>query len=176
MAQMLLPVLMLAGTGMSVFGQLQQGKAQEKAAKYEAQQMDANAKQVEASGQHAAIEQRRQSELLQSRAQAVAGATGFGMVDPDVLKIIGGITEEGERAFQSELFNSRSQANQMKAQAGATRYEGAQVRRATRIGAAATALSGVADAASGYKFFGQSNPGLSMTDLTKPGGRSTGFN
>ena len=164
---------MLAGTALSTIGTLQQGKAQQQAAEFESKQMEANAKSVEASGQHAAIARRRETDILLSRAQATAGATGFGAVDPDVLKIIGGITEEGERAFQGEIFESKTQAGQMRAQAGATRYEGAQIRRGSQIGAAATALSGAADAGA-MAYFGQSQ-GFNPNDIFRPGGRSSGF-
>lgn len=178
MAQMaLMPILMaglsLAGTAMSTVGSIRQGQAQQQAAEFEARQMDVSAKGVEAAGQHAAIERRRQSELLQSRAQAAAGASGFGAVDPDVLRIIGGITEEGERGFQAELFNAQQQATGMRSQAIATRFEGREAVKAGQTRAISTALSGAADAASIYKF-GQSEP-FGTSDVVKPGGRSTGF-
>lgn len=173
MAQMILPIMALAGTAMSAYGSIQQGKAQQEAANFEAAQMEQNAKAVTASGQQGALEQRRQTDIILSRAQAAAGASGFGSVDPDVLKIIGGITETGERNFQTELFNAGTQANQMKAQAGATRYEGEQTRRASQIQAGATVLSGAADAGMMYKF-GQSQP-FNENDAFRSGGRSTGF-
>lgn len=178
MAQMaILPALMaglsLAGTAVSTVGAIRQGQAQQQAAEFEARQMDVSAKAVEAAGQHAALERRRQSELLQSRAQAVAGASGFGAVDPDVLKIIGGITEEGERSFQTELYNAQQQAMGIRNQAVATRFEGQEARRGGQIRAVSTALSGAADAGSIYAF-GQSQP-FGAVDVFRSGGRSTGM-
>lgn len=162
------------GTAISAYGSLQQGKAAQQQANFEAAQMDANAKQVDAAGQRAALDRARETDVLLSRAQAAAGASGFGSVDPDVLNIIGGITEVGEKNKQAELYNSGSQSTAMRTQATATRYTGAQTRRASTISAASTILSGAADAgAMGY--FGQSQ-GFNPNDIFKQGGRSTGFN
>lgn len=172
MAQMILPALMLGGTALSAIGTMQQGKAQKRMAEFEAKQMEANAKKVEAAGAQDAIEKRRQTELMLSRAQAAAGATGFSAVSPDVLSILGGISQEGDRAFQTELFNSRDQANQMRAQAGATRYSGAIAKKASTVSALATGISGAADA--GGLYFGQSTK-FGFGDMFRAGGRKTGF-
>lgn len=156
----ILPIAMavtsLAGTAMGAVGTIRQGQQQKLNADYEALQMEKNAKQVEASGQQAALEKRRQYDILQSRALAIAGASGAGALDPDVLNIIGGLNAEGERAFGAELYNARSNVNAMDSQAAATRYQGQQSQTAGYVRGAATALSGVADAA-GMTYFGQTN-------------------
>lgn len=176
MAQMVIPAIMLAGTAMSAYGSIQQGRAQNQAAKYEAQQMETNATATDAAGQHAALEKRRQQEILISRAQATAGASGFGAVDPDVLKVIGGITEEGERGFQTERYNAYSQSMAQRNQAVATRFEGKEAKRASRIQAGATVLSGIADAATvGFSKFGQT-PSTGTEGVKQGSKSSTGFN
>lgn len=146
----------LAGTAMSAVGSIRQGQQQKLNADYEALQMEKNAKQVEAAGQQAALEKRRQYDILQSRALAIAGASGAGALDPDVLNIIGGLNVEGERAMGTELYNARSNANAMTSQAAATRYQGQQAQTAGYVRGAATALSGIADAA-GMTYFGQTS-------------------
>lgn len=168
-----LAVAGLAGAGLSAYGSIQQGKAAEKAAQFEAAQMESRAKEQEAAGQHAALERRRQTELLASRALAVAGASGAGTVDPDVIKIISGLQVEGERGFQTELYNARSGAEQLRSQAGATRYEGAQAKRAGTIRGVSTLLSGAADAA---MYFGQPRSrATTQADILRTEQRYGGF-
>lgn len=156
----ILPAVMagvsLAGTALGAMGAIRQGQQQKLSAEYEALQMRKNAKQAEAAGHHAALEKRRQYDILQSRALAVAGASGAGALDPTVLNMIAGLNAEGERAFGTELYNARSDSNAMTAQANATEYQGQQSERAGYIRGAATALSGIADAA-GMTYFGQTN-------------------
>ena len=92
--------------------------------------LEENAKQTTAAGHHQAREYRRRSDLAMSRALAVAGASGAGVVDPSVLNIIGGIAGEGERGAETLMFNAGSDARFMGTQATATRFSGKQVRRA----------------------------------------------
>ncbi len=161
----------IGGTALSVMGSLKQAKAQKKQAaaqnelaKFQAAQLEQQATQTQAAGQYAALEQKRQAELLQSRALAIAGASGAGTVDPTVLDIIGGIAKEGERAVQTETYNAESQAAAERLQAKATRYEGYNALQAGKIAAKgsklqafSTALSGLADAGS-MAYFGMSTP------------------
>jgi len=149
--------LSAGGTALSVMGSLKQAKEQNKLAKFQAKQLEQQAGQTEAAGQYAALEQRRQAEILQSRALAIAGASGGGTLDPTVLKVISGLAVEGERAVQSEIYNSKSQAQAQRLQATSTRYEGYQAKKAGTIKAFSTALSGLADAG-GMASFGMSKP------------------
>lgn len=151
-----LAAVSLAGTAMGAMGSIRQGQQQKLNADYEALQLTKNAKQTEAAGQQAALEKRRQYDILQSRALAIAGASGAGALDPDVLNIIGGLNAEGERAFGTELYNARSNAGAMESQAAATRYQGQQSETAGYTRGAATALSGMADVA-GMTYFGQTS-------------------
>lgn len=140
MASMLLP---MAGGLLSAGGNLQVGRAQAQEANFEASQLDQNAGQTEAAGQRASAEAIRDSEMAQSHALAVAGASGAGAMDPGVLRIISGLAGEGARAAQTEEYNARSNAEKMRTQAKATRYQGSQTVKASKIQAAATILGGV---------------------------------
>ena len=151
-----LAAVSLAGTAIGTVGAIRQGQQQKLNADYEALQLEKNAKQTEAAGQQAALEKRRQFSIMQSRALAIAGASGAGALDPDVLNIIGGLNMEGERAYGTELYNARSNAGMMTSQAAAARYQGQQAQTAGYVRGAATALSGIADAA-GMTYFGQSS-------------------
>lgn len=168
----------LAGTAMSTFGAIREGQAANAAAKFEAQQLEQRAKEQEAAGQLSALEERRKSNILQSRALAVAGASGGGALDPNVLNIVSGLAGEGEQAFQSELFNARSRAGTLEAQAAGRRFEGKQAKTAGLIKGVSTAFSGLSSAAmGGASFFGGTKPvgdapALGFDDFVTAGNRN----
>ena len=140
----------IVGSMVSARGITNAGSAQNQAANFEANQLEINAGQVQAASHRDAMDQMRQSELLQSRALAVAGASGGGAMDPTVLRIIGGIAREGKLASETKLFNGLSEANAMRTQAGATRYQGSQIESASKTQALATMMSGVGYGAGNY--------------------------
>ena len=143
----------IGGSLLSAFGSLEKGKEQYKAAKYQAAQLQSNANQAEGSGQRDAIAQLRQSDLLQSRALAVAGASGAGAVDPTVLRIISGIAGEGQLAANTAMYNANEAARGMRNQAAAGLYEAKQAKKASMITALSTVLSGAGSAGmAGSKF------------------------
>lgn len=154
----------MGGSLLSAFGSLTQGREQYAAAQYQAKQLYQNAGQAEAAGQREAAVQIRQSELLQSRALAVAGASGAGTVDPTVLRIISGLAGEGQLAANTAMYNAGEAARGMRNQAAAGIFEGKQAKKASKVAALATVLSGAGNAAmAGSRFnnsgwFGMSGP------------------
>lgn len=145
-------VASLASGALTAVGAIRQGQAADAAARFEARQLDARAKEAEAAGQQAALERRRQAEVLKSRAIAVAGASGTGVLDPDVINIVSGISAVGEQNFQAELAQARGQAELQRSQAEGRRFEGREARQAGIMRGAATALGTLADTG---MFFGQ---------------------
>lgn len=145
------------GTGAQVAGKLQSGRAardvgvaQQKAAEFEAQQLEQNAGQAQAASQRSAIEELRKSMALQSRAIAVAAASGGGALDPTVMALVAGLSKEGQLAAETQIYGGDERARSMRNQAKASRYEGAQraeagriAERASKISAGSTILSGV---------------------------------
>lgn len=79
------------------------------------QQLEYSAGQSEAAGQHEAEAKRRKADLMLSRAQAVAAASGGGPLDES---LFAGIVGEGEREAGYSLYQSREQA-------AGSRYRGA---------------------------------------------------
>ena len=140
----------IVGSMMAAKGLKQAGDAKNQEAIFEGAQLDQNAGQVEAASHRAAMDQDRQSQMLQSRALAVAGASGAGAMDPTVLRIIGGIAKEGALASEMELYNGKSQAQAMRLQADATRYQGSQTAKAARTTGFATMLSGFGQGIGNY--------------------------
>jgi hypothetical protein len=137
---------LIGSTVLSAGGQIMQGNAAAKSAKFSAKQMDRNAIAAEAESQRAAIEERRKSDVLQSRARAVAAAGGGTTTGIGVQDVIADIENIGEYNALSALFEGSTQAQGLRTQADATRYEGKQAKRASRIGALSTVLSGGAKA------------------------------
>ena len=84
---------------------------------------------------------------MQSRALAVAGASGAGATDPTVLRLISGIAGEGALAAQTAMFNANEQARGMRNQANSTKFEGKQAKSASKMKAISTVLSGAGSAA-----------------------------
>jgi hypothetical protein len=88
------------------------------------------------------MEERRRARLAESRALAVAGASGAGASDPTVLDIMGGIAEEGEYRALNALYTGEDRARGMEGNAAARRFEADQARRAGRAEARSTLLGG----------------------------------
>jgi len=160
----------IVGNGMQMGAKLNYGDAQRSAADYEAAQLEQNAGQQAASAQRSAMEDRRQAQIAQSRALAVAAASGGGASDPTVINIISRLSAEGTYRSMSDLYEGREKARQMQEQAAASRYSGQRAQQAARLSAAATAVQEVArrsvsktaisGASSLYsKYAMQSNPG-----------------
>lgn len=123
-----------------------QGKAQQEADYLAAAQMEQNAGQDQAAGQRNAQNAQRQSELIQSRALAVAGASGAGMSDPTIVKIMGDLAKEGQLAVDTQLYQGDEAARQGRFAAKVKRYEGDQARKGLNIAANSAIATGNARA------------------------------
>lgn len=110
-----------------------QGIAQQFAAEFSAEQMEQQAGVALAASQQAANEERRMSAVLQSRALAVAGASGAGASDPTMLRIVGSIAEEGELAAQTRKYEGTEAARSLRIQAELARYEGRMAREGLQV-------------------------------------------
>lgn len=89
---------------------------------FKQQQDTVNAGQAIAAGQMDAAEQKRQGQLIQSRAQALAAASGGGAVDPSVVHIIS--HNAGEIALRANiaLYKGEEQARMLRMQAASEGY------------------------------------------------------
>lgn len=156
-----------ASTVMSVAGGVQaskaakrQGKADQAAAEYEAEQNRVNAIQAVASAQRAAMEERRQGELVQSRAIALMAASGGGVSDPGNVVLLS--RNAGEIAYRSAvaLYEGEDRARSMNMSAESATYSGAMARRAGNDRARAYQTKAFGDLLSGgnslYQRYGAS--------------------
>jgi hypothetical protein len=123
----------IAGAGllMSYSGQQKAGKAEAKRgqglsqiAEFEAQQMEQNAITEIATSQRLAGEERRRADITESRALALAAASGGGASDPTVVKIISELAGEGSYRSAIALYEGEERARQMRIGAQARRIEG----------------------------------------------------
>lgn len=142
--------MMVASTALTAVGQHQAGVAQQKAANYQAAQADQAAMQSRAASQRGAAEELRKSRIIQGNALAAAGASGGGLNDPDVVKIVGDIAGEGKYRAMSSIFEGENQGNNYENQAAGLRMEGKSARRAGTISALGTMASGASSLYSKY--------------------------
>ncbi len=146
----------IVGTALSFAGQRKAAKAERAAAEtrqrvanIEAAHMDQQAGLTVASAQRQMLEERRQATLLESRAQAVAAASGAGASDKTVLDIISGIASEGAYRSSIALYEGKERARQLHLGAE-LRREGGEIAadygrataRAHEIGAVGTLFTG----------------------------------
>lgn len=121
------------------------GKA---ATEFAAQQYAVNAGQAIAASQRDAVEERRTSTLLESRARAVAAASGAGAHDPSVANIVGRIRGEGAYRAATMLYAGEDKARVLRLQAAAKRYEGLTIEEAGALNAEEHLAAGEAKATS----------------------------
>lgn len=136
------PYISAAGTILSTVGTISAGRAEDKAAKFQAAQMQQQAGQERAAGQREAIDERRKARLAESRALAVSAASGAGASDPTVLDIMGDLESEGEYRALTALYNGEERARGLESGAAAKRFEGATAKRAGYMKGGATILGG----------------------------------
>jgi hypothetical protein len=142
--------LTAAGTVMSAGGQIRQGRQAQAAADYEAAQLEQNAGQQIASSQRAALSDEQQARLAQSRALAVAAASGGGASDPTIVGILSRLNGEGTYRSMVDLYQGQERARQLNDQAAATRYQGEVAASNAKWAAASTLVSGSSSMYSKY--------------------------
>ena len=122
------PAAMIVGTVLSYSSSRKASKAAEQegahrqaAANIEAAHMEQQATLSIAAAQRQMLDERRQARLLQSRALAVAGASGAGAGDKTVVDIIGDIGAEGAYRQSVALYEGLERSRELRV--------GAQIRR-----------------------------------------------
>jgi hypothetical protein len=140
-AQAIPLVLAVAGTALSAGGTIIGTQAEGRELNLQAGQLDAAAGRERASSQRSAMEERRQARLANSRALALAAASGGGADDPSVVNAMAGIEGEGEYRALTSLYNGEEAALGMEADAAARRRGAKSVKAAGLIKAGGTILN-----------------------------------
>lgn len=114
-------------------------KARKAAAEFEAQQLEQNASQSLAAAQRQAAETQRTGTYTESRARALAAASGGSATDPTVISNIAALA--GETAYRKslDLYQGEERARQLRLSAAATRMTG-DIGAAASIGQGQAAL------------------------------------
>lgn len=174
----------VGGTVLSLMGGLDQADQMRKTAAQNAEntriaaeaskvQTDYAAGQADAAGQHEAEAKRRKAELMLSRAQAVAAASGGGPLDESLMS---GILGEGETAAGYSLYESSERAKGLRYRGQVGAYEAnakgrSEIESANRQ-ADATIMGGIGRA--GTSLFGRFDPD-GMPTVESLGGRTGGY-
>jgi len=148
-------ILGIAGAAQSAKGARDEAKARRDAANFEADQLDMQAGQQQAASQRVAADQTRMAKFAESRAQALAAASGADASGRTVTDVIGRIAQEG--AYRSALatYEGDAEARQMRLRAAANRFSGNMIYKAGETMASAHLLSG---ASSLYAKYGRNLP------------------
>ena len=147
----------IAGTAMTVAGQRAQARSEAQFRAQQATMKEVEAKQLEtraiqdvAVAQRSAQEEQRRSRIIQSRALALAAASGGSASDPTVVNIISDLAGEGAYRSAVAMYEGEDQARTDRMAAAAARYEGAgltqsaqSVQRSANYATAGTVFSSV---------------------------------
>lgn len=154
-------------------------KQSKSAAKFEAGQYIQQAGQERATAQRQSIEERRAARLAESRAIAVAAASGGGASDPTVTKIVGNLAAQGEYNALSALYTGEEAARGLETAAMGSLYEGNNAASSYRIkGSAyrsAARNTAIGTALDGIGSFFEKYGGSTLTDYSTPAFREPGF-
>jgi hypothetical protein len=138
----------LIGALITGIGTVASGVASDRAARQDALNMEAAGKEEVAASQRDAIAKRREGQLINSRAQAIAAASGAGAGTdaPTIVQLMGKTAGEAEYNAQSALFGGFSRQSGLKQGAAARRAEG----KASLLG---SIFSGFGTVAKGYSSY-----------------------
>lgn len=159
-----------AGTLIEMWGNLEAGRTARihgerlrAAAEFDAWQAERQGGVAIAISQRQAVEEHRQANLVASRALAVAAASGGGVSDPTIVRIIANARGEGTYRANVALYEGEARARQLRFEAITGRITGYGLEAEGAARSQAYALNalgvGVKGAASLYAKYGQNGPG-----------------
>lgn len=137
---------MVAGTAMQAYGQYQAGKDAKKAADYNAQIMERNAKAAEEKAAYEAEAEASRLRRVIGSQRAAAGASGYQMTG-SILDLQEDTTIQGTMEQMAILYGGQLQKQNFEAEAAGSRFQGQAAYRQGVTGAMGTLLSGGAQSA-----------------------------
>jgi len=168
------------GAALEAFYARREAERRRAAARIEANALNVQAGQVVAESQRDVLDVRRVTQLAESRALALAAASGGGATAPTVVKIISRIAGEGAYNAARALYAGEEKARQLKLQALIRDYEGEQAFEAGEDAALMSEYRGKAGSAA-RRFSGQAQAamtrfgGMSQAQMARLKGEA-GFN
>lgn len=133
------------GTAASVAGTIGAGVAAKNEANYEAAQMEIKGAEERAAGQRDAMQKRTEGQLVMSRQQALAAASGAGAGSdaPTIVRMMTDTAAESEYSAQSSMYGGLSRATGLMDSARGRRASG----KASFLG---SVIGGFGQAAGGF--------------------------
>lgn len=141
-------VVGLGGTLLSAKAGLDQASYQAAVDRANAVALGAKANEDASAGERAAITQSRKTELVLSRARALAAASGTDATSPDILKTEADIAGQGAYNAQSALYEGLARSRSDTYQADIDLFRARETARAAPIAAGGTILAGLSNLAS----------------------------
>lgn len=135
---------MAVGTGVSVYGQVQAGRAQRKVANYNARVQEIAARDAEHRGRIEEGKQREGTARLLAAQRARLAAGGVDIDSGSALELLTGTAEVGEMDALTIRSNAAREVWGLRTGAGLTRAEGQHAYTAGVLGGISTAASGAA--------------------------------
>lgn len=151
MAHIAIPAMMVGSSILSAKGQYDAGKAKEDAAKKEAAILDQNADAEYAKGTREAYDLARQTRIMMSDARAQQAGSGGTTTDPEAIRQLAEIQRDGEFNVMDAMFAGKVKKQDLEYQADVRRHEGKLAKKAAKVAAISTLLSGASSAFMGYK-------------------------
>ena len=138
----------IAGSAMTAYGQIQQGRAAEKAAEYNAEVANIQAKDAINRGNIEAEKQSLKAQQVAGAQRAAMGASGAQVDSGSFADILLDTATTGEKDAQTIRTNAMRQAWGLESQAEIDLYQGKQAKVASQYAAAGTLITGASSAAS----------------------------
>lgn len=129
----------IVSAGATIIG----GISQNNVAKSQAKAMEIEANQRRASAQRQAVEKSREANLIMSRQQALAAASGSGASDPTVIDLMERTAGEGAYQASTIRYGGEEEGRGLQNQASFTRAEGRNRMFGSFIDAGSTMLGGI---------------------------------
>lgn len=145
------PYLIAGSTALDVMSTIEAGKAAEREAEYEAQQLESAGTEAYGAGSRSAYLAAREGERFLSDQRAAQAASGGTTTDPQAIRQRAAAGRDIDYNVMNELFKGDVRRQELRKQASATRYGGRQARKASKRRAIGTALGGFGKAFQGFK-------------------------
>lgn len=138
----------LLGTGLSIFGSIQQGKAAQAQADYQSKQSLILKEDAIRRGAETEQRQRRQNAALEGRQRAVLASSGVDANSGSPLEILADTAQIGELDVRNIRSNTSREAASHQQASDIAEFEGENAKRASYIDAFGTALGGISSVSS----------------------------
>lgn len=139
-------IIGLIGSGFQAISSIQQGQMAKAQAEYQAKLAEQQGKERQAIAIKKAEEEKHKGELAESRALALAAASGAGGIEtPNVADTIGDIHERAYENMVAQLYSGESARNYGTAQANLYRSKGKAAASQGMLGAAGSMVGGMSN-------------------------------